>query len=37
MSKRKANGVRPGIDDADAQGKGAGFNNEYANEHMTPE
>ncbi|MGB8001308.1 MAG: small acid-soluble spore protein O [Anaerobacillus sp.] len=37
MSKRKENTGRTGINDADAQGKGAAYDNEYANEHLTPE
>ena len=37
LGKRKANGVRPGMNDADAQGNGAGYDNEYAHEHMTAE
>ncbi|WP_297989499.1 small acid-soluble spore protein O [Anoxybacillus sp.] len=35
MVKRKANHVIPGMNDASAQGKGAGFNEELANEPLT--
>ena len=35
MSKRKANHVRPGMNDASAQGIGAGYNEEFANENLT--
>ncbi|WP_170007248.1 small acid-soluble spore protein O [Bacillus fonticola] len=35
MSKRKANHVRPGANAAKAQGKGAGYNEELANEPLT--
>lgn len=37
MSKRKANHVRPGMNDASAQGVGAGYNEEFANEPLTAE
>jgi small acid-soluble spore protein O (minor) len=35
MSKRKANHVIPGANAAKAQGQGAGFNEEMANEPLT--
>jgi small acid-soluble spore protein O (minor) len=35
MGKRKANHVIPGMNDASAQGKGAGFNEEFSNEPLT--
>jgi small acid-soluble spore protein O (minor) len=35
MAKRKANHVIPGANAASAQGKGAGFNEEMANEPLT--
>jgi small acid-soluble spore protein O (minor) len=35
MTKRKANHVIPGANAASAQGKGAGFNEEFANEPLT--
>lgn len=37
MAKRKANHVRPGMNDAAAQGMGAGYNEEMANEPLTEE
>lgn len=36
MVKRKANHVIPGMNAASAQGKGAGYNEELANEPLTP-
>lgn len=35
MGKRKANHVIPGMNAADAQGKGAGYNEEFSNEPLT--
>lgn len=35
MTKRKANHVRPGMNAAKAQGKGAGYNEEVSNEPLT--
>jgi len=35
MGKRKAKHVIPGANAASAQGKGAGFNEEYSNEPLT--
>ena len=35
MVKRKANHVIPGANAADAQGKGTGYNEEFANEPLT--
>ncbi|MCT8137904.1 small acid-soluble spore protein O [Anaerobacillus sp. CMMVII] len=35
MAKRKANHVRPGMNDASAQGTGAGYNTEFSNEPLT--
>ncbi len=37
MAKRKANHVRPGMNHADAQGIGAGYNEEFSNEPLTAE
>jgi small acid-soluble spore protein O (minor) len=37
MAKRKANHVIPGMNDASAQGMGAGYNEEFANEPLTEE
>jgi len=37
MGKRKANHVRPGMNAAKAQGKGAGYNEELSNEPLTEE
>lgn len=37
MAKRKANHVRPGMNAASAQGVGAGYNEELANEPLTAE
>jgi len=37
MAKRRANHVRPGMNAANAQGKGAGYNEELSNEPLTPE
>ncbi|KAB2439483.1 small acid-soluble spore protein O [Bacillus luti] len=36
MGKRKANHVIPGMNTASAQGQGAGFSEEFANEPLTP-
>ncbi len=35
LVKKKANHVRPGMNAASAQGTGAGYNEEYANEPLT--
>jgi small acid-soluble spore protein O (minor) len=35
MGKRKANHIIPGANNASAQGKGAGFNEEFSNEPLT--
>jgi small acid-soluble spore protein O (minor) len=35
MAKRKANHVIPGMNAASAQGKGAGYNEEFSNEPLT--
>ena len=35
--QRKANHVIPGMNDASAQGKGTGYNEEMANEPLTAE
>jgi small acid-soluble spore protein O (minor) len=35
LSKRKANHVIPGMNAADSQGKGAGYNEEFSNEPLT--
>jgi small acid-soluble spore protein O (minor) len=35
MAKRKANHVIPGANAASAQGKGAGYNEEFSNEPLT--
>ncbi|MEC2077323.1 small acid-soluble spore protein O [Metabacillus fastidiosus] len=35
MAKRRANHVRPGMNNADAQGVGAGYNEEMQNEPLT--
>lgn len=35
MPRHKANHVRPGMNAAKAQGKGAGFNEEYSQEPLT--
>lgn len=37
MAKRKANHVRMGMNDASAQGNGAGYNEELQNEPLTAE
>ena len=37
MAKRKANHVRPGMNDAKAQGIGTGYNEEFSNEPLTEE
>lgn len=37
LSNRKANHVIPGMNDAKAQGIGAGFNKEFQNEPLTEE
>ncbi|WNF35196.1 small acid-soluble spore protein O [Bacillaceae bacterium IKA-2] len=37
MAKRKANHLRPGMNAASAQGKGAGYNEEFSNEPLTEE
>lgn len=37
MAKRKANHVIPGMNHADAQGIGAGYNEEMQNEPLTAE
>lgn len=35
MPKKSANHVRPGMNAASAQGKGAGYNEEYASEPLS--
>ncbi|MED3942692.1 small acid-soluble spore protein O [Priestia megaterium] len=35
MAKRKSNHVIPGANAASAQGKGAGYNEEFSNEPLT--
>lgn len=35
VAKRKANHVRPGMNDASAQGIGTGYNEEFSNEPLT--
>ncbi|MDE3838773.1 small acid-soluble spore protein O [Bacillus methanolicus] len=35
MVQRKANHIRPGMNDAGGQGKGAGYNEEFLNEPLT--
>ncbi|GAB6471470.1 small acid-soluble spore protein O [Bacillus cereus] len=35
MGKRKANHTIPGMNAASAQGQGAGYNEEFANENLT--
>ncbi|EIJ81293.1 acid-soluble spore protein O [Bacillus methanolicus PB1] len=35
MVQRKANHIRPGMNDAGGQGKGAGYNEEISNEPLT--
>lgn len=35
MAKRRANHLRPGMNAAKAQGKGAGYNEELSNEPLT--
>jgi small acid-soluble spore protein O (minor) len=35
LSKRKANHIIPGANAASAQGKGTGYNEEFANEPLT--
>jgi len=35
MSKQKANHLRPGMNAAKAQGKGAGYNEEFGNEQLS--
>ncbi|OEH92487.1 small acid-soluble spore protein O [Bacillus solimangrovi] len=37
MAKRKANHIRPGMNASKAQGQGAGYNEEFANEPLTAE
>lgn len=37
VAKRKANHVRPGMNDASAQGIGTGYNEEFSNEPLTEE
>ncbi|HWO75307.1 MAG TPA: small acid-soluble spore protein O [Bacillus sp. (in: firmicutes)] len=37
MAKRRANHIRPGMNAAKAQGKGAGYNEEISNEPLTEE
>jgi small acid-soluble spore protein O (minor) len=37
MAKRKANHIREGMNAAGAQGKGAGYNEEFTNEPLTEE
>ena len=36
MGKRKANHTISGMNAASAQGQGAGYNEEFANENLTP-
>jgi small acid-soluble spore protein O (minor) len=35
LSRKKSNHVIPGMNAADGQGKGAGYNEEFANEPLT--
>ncbi|WP_151681723.1 small acid-soluble spore protein O [Weizmannia acidilactici] len=35
MARQKANHIRPGMNAAKAQGKGAGYNEEVSNEPLT--
>jgi small acid-soluble spore protein O (minor) len=35
LSRKKSNHVIPGMNAADAQGKGAGFNEEFSNEPLS--
>lgn len=35
MVQRKANHIRPGMNNAAGQGKGAGYNEEFSNEPLT--
>lgn len=37
LARKKSNHVIPGMNAADGQGKGAGFNEELANEPLTAE